>query len=86
MLPPPGIEGSVPVLVPPGGGLGVTGRMGLGISVVSTGPCWQPVEPRVKAAPTKTILTRLEVFIVKKLFGEAAAYLAQAGCEQLPDI
>jgi hypothetical protein len=69
-----------------GGGGGGADLMALGMGV-SPVPWWaQPAEPRIKAAPTKQILTKFEVFIVSKLFGEAAAHLAQAGCEQLPDI
>ena len=67
-----------------GGGGGGLLAPGIGVSAV---PWWaQPAEPRIKAAPTKQILTKLEVFIVSKLFGKAAAHLAQAGCEQLPEI
>ncbi len=69
------------------GGGGADGLRGSGIWVIPLLGLWtQPAVPRIKAAPTKQILTKLEVFIVSKWFGKAAAHLAQAGCEQLPEI
>ncbi len=76
--------------MPPVPGPGLIGgggavRLASGIGVVVTGLWAHPPETRVKAAPTKKILTKLEVFIVISLFGEAVTHLAQAGWEQLPE-
>ena len=58
----------------------------MGIGVIVVGLWAQPAMPKVKAAPTQNKLIKLEVFIISKCFGKTAAHLAQAGCEQFPEI
>ena len=76
-VPGPGVTGGG---VCSGGGL-----LGSGMGVILLLGLWmQPVAPRVKAAPTKKILTKFEIFMVLKIFGKRFLTLPKQARDSFP--